>query len=254
MRPTDLDSALASVRERYRPSNKVGPRRDWWRVDNKAHGADATDVYLFDEISWFGVSADDFRQAIADIDGDITLHLNSPGGDVFDGMAIFSTLRHHDGDVSVIIDGLAASIASVIAMSGSTRTIITGAMMMIHEAWGLSIGPASEHRALSDLLDKISGNIADVFAERATGDMDADGWRELMLAETWFTADEALAAGLVHGIADPDADKDDEADNGFDLSVFSLTDPPAPDTPSTNGDGFDPADFLRAIREAVPTS
>ena len=253
----DLDSALAAVHERYRPANKVIAKRDWWRVHNVADGSDTTIVDIYDEISWFGISADEFRQAMSDIStGTIEVHLASPGGDVFDGLAIFATLRQHPATVHTVVDSLAASIASVIMMAGDQRSITPNGMVMIHEGWGLCIGPAEEHAAMAKLLDKVSGNIATVYEERATGDTTADEWRALMLAETWFTADEAKAAGLVDAVVTPaTADPDGSAADAFDLSVFTATATPKPDPipePSTNG-GIVPADFLKAIREAVPT-
>ena len=256
--PMDLDAALAAVHDRYRPSNKVVARRDWWRIHNVADDADTTVVDLYDEISWFGISADEFRQAVQGITTpNIDLHISSPGGSVFDGLAIYTTLRQHPANIHVIVDSLAASIASVIAMAGDRRTITPNGMMMIHDGHGICIGPASEHAAMSDLLSKVSANIASVYAERADSDATAEDWRALMLEETWFTAAEAEAAGLVDAVATPaTADPDGSAADAFDLSVFTATATPKPDPipePSTNGNGIVPADFIKAIREAVPT-
>src|SRR5690606_8034659 len=100
----------------------------------------------------------------------------------------------HQAHVTVIVDSLAASIASVIAMAGDRVVMAKNATMMIHDGHGLSIGNAADMREMADLLDKVSDNIASVYAERAGGDVAE--WRERMRAETWYSADEAVSAGL----------------------------------------------------------
>ena len=259
----DLATQLDAVRDRYRPANRITPKREWYRIDNKADTRTAT-IWIHDEIGWFGITGREFIEDLMAIDADtIDLHLNSPGGEVFDGIAIYSTLRQHSAKVNVIIDSLAASIASVIAMAGDTVTVTPNGMMMIHDGLGLAIGNAADHRDMADLLDKISDNIASVYAERATGDKTADEWRALMLAETWFNADEALEAGLVDAISTPsaaDAVPDDEpaATADFDLSVFAdhlltptVTPEPVDVPDETPTIQLDTAEMFSAIREAV---
>jgi len=260
----DIVKQLDALHEKHRLTNRVTPKRDWYRIENAA-APSTTDVFIFDEIGWFGITASDFISELIAIDTDsITLHLNSPGGEVFDGIAIYSTLRQHAAKVHVIIDGLAASIASVIAMAGDTITITPHGSMMVHDGMGMAIGNAAEHREMADLLDKISDNIAAVYQGRAGGTVEE--WRETMRATTWFTAEEALAAGLVDFINESapshlDGDGDSfEISRGFsdefDIAVFDQTDPAPEDPPPTptpeivfDADPF--RDAFTAIRKAV---
>lgn len=134
-------------------------------------------------------------------DADITARLNSGGGVAFDGMAIYSLFRAHalgGGKVKIIIDGVAASAASLIAMAGDAIEMRAGAMMMIHDATGITWGTAEDHEKSRAMLDKLSAQYARVYSARA-GKPEAE-IRDLMLAETWFTAAEAVATGLATGV------------------------------------------------------
>jgi ATP-dependent Clp endopeptidase proteolytic subunit ClpP len=186
-------------------------------------------IHLDDVIdSWggeWGISAREFRAALAEL-GDvqqINLHINSPGGEVYEGIAILNELRRHPAGVTAIVDGLAASAASFIA-AGADRTIMApNSEMMIHDAWGIALGPATEMHAMGDRLDKISDNIASVYATKAGGTTAT--WREFMLAETWYSAQEAVDAGLADelegGAAEGEpADDGEIVQNAFDLTVF----------------------------------
>jgi ATP-dependent protease ClpP protease subunit len=188
-------------------------RTDWYRIVNKADAP--AEVMIYDEIGYVGVTAQDFIKDLAAINGPIDLHLNTPGGEVFDGMAIYNYLAQRGG-VTVYIDSLAASIGSVIAMAGDPVIIAKTGQMMIHDGFGMAIGNAADMRELADLLDKTSNNIAQVYADR-TG-KPAGEWRDLMRAETWFSAQETVDAGLADRIqgqqrADPR--------NDWDLSIFT---------------------------------
>ena len=259
----DLLEQIDAVRDRYRPTNRITPRRDWYRINNKS-STDVVSIHIFDEIGWFGITASDFVKDLNDITAaTIELHINSPGGEVFDGLAIMATLQQHPATVDVIIDGLAASIASVIAVGGGdTVTITPHASMMIHDGMGLAIGNSEDHRSMADLLDRLSDQIAAVYSDRSNGDRTTAEWRALMRAETWFNADEALEAGLVDSILAPSAADDVPADAEkvaaeFDLSVFDFTISPTTDPkpePVPEPVSFDPADVFSAIREAVQTS
>lgn len=169
---------------------------DWYRIENSADDLDTTDIYVYDSIGgWFGVYADEF---IRDLKGvatkNITLRLNSPGGSVFDGVAIANAIRSHPANVTVYVDGLAASIASVIALAGNKLVMMPQTSFMIHDASGGCYGNAAEMETMRDLLDKQSDNIASAYAAAAGGTVQE--WRDLMKAETWYTADEAVKAGL----------------------------------------------------------
>lgn len=161
-----------------------------------------TEILLYDEIGWFGISAKDFVLALAQAgDGPVHLRINSPGGDVFDGMAIYNALKAHTAPVTVTIDGIAASAASFIAMAGSTIQMAETSMLMIHNAWGLVIGNRNDMLETAAVLEKIDGQLAAVYAGR-TGKPAGD-FAAMMDAETWFTAAEAQAGGLCDAIVQP---------------------------------------------------
>lgn len=195
-------------------------RRDWYRITNNAGSAD---VYLFDEVGYWGTSAQQFVDELKAITAPtINLHVNSPGGEVFDGLAIYNTLKAHPAHVHAQVHGLAASAASFIIQAADRITVARNAVIMIHDAAGLAIGDSRVMRELADLLDKLSDNCADIYAQRAGGTVAE--WRERMLAETWYTGSEAVAAGLADEMTDPDpepaGDAPAEMANSWDLSVF----------------------------------
>lgn len=191
-------------------------------------------LYLYDVIdSWggdWGVSAKEFNAALAEI-GDVSqinLHVNSPGGECYEGIAILNALRRHPATVTAIVDGLAASAASFIAAGADQVVMARNSEMMIHDAWGIALGPAADMHAAGDRLDKISNNIASVYAAKAGGT--DQSWRDFMLAETWYSAEEAVAVGLADRVEGAEVDPD-EIENAFDLSVFNhagRTNAPAP--------------------------
>lgn len=169
----------------------------------KAKGTEA-EVYLYGDVgdSWFGgVTAKQFAddlKAAGKVDT-IHLHINSPGGDVFDGLSIYRLLVDHKAKVIVHIDGLAASIASVIAMAGDEIHMSESGFLMIHNAWGIAFGSAAEMRTMADLLDKTTASIRDVYVARTGKTADkVKGWMD---EETWFTAQEALDNGFVTEVA-----------------------------------------------------
>ncbi|HEY6276017.1 MAG TPA: head maturation protease, ClpP-related [Streptosporangiaceae bacterium] len=179
----------------------------WYRIQNAASGPARVDIY--DEIGadpWGGgVSASAFAADLAKVEGDVEVHINSPGGNVFDGLAIYNALASRPGNVTTVVDGLAASAASFVAQAGRSRVISPGAMVMIHDAQGMALGDAATMRETADLLDKASGNLAGIYAAH-TG-RPAGGWRDAMRAETWYTADEAVEAGLADRLAERPAAK-----------------------------------------------
>jgi ATP-dependent protease ClpP protease subunit len=189
-------------------------RNDWYRIRNQADGP--TQLHIYDEIGYFGVTAQDMIRDLAAVEGALEVHINSPGGEVFDGVAIYNTLLARD-NVTVVIDGLAASAASFIAMAGKPLLVAKTAQMMIHDGHGMAIGNAADMRELADVLDKTSDNIAAIYFEKAGYDIQY--WREKMQAETWYTGQEIVDAGLADGIYDARASKAPVAAN-FDLSVF----------------------------------
>ena len=191
-------------------------QREWFRlVVDKA--AESAELFIYDEIGYWGTTASEFAQQLAALDVKaITLRINSPGGEVFDGVAIYNALKTHKANVSVFVDGLAASAASFIAMAGDTITMQRGAQMMIHDASGMAFGNAATMRQLADLLDKLSDTIAGFYKARAGGTV--AGWRESMRVESWYNPDEAVAAGLADiAAADPAPEDSATARHTWDL-------------------------------------
>lgn len=185
---------------------------DWYRIENKADTG--AEVFIYDEIGGFGVSCGDFLNQVRELPGDLALHLNSPGGDVFDGLTIYQSLKAREGKVTVHIDGLAASIASVIAMGADQIIMAPKAQVMIHDGWTAAAGNAQDFKKLVDLLDRTSNTIASVYADKAGGT--TEFWRDRMREETWYSADEALEAGLVDEVEGKPRKRDD-----FDLSMYN---------------------------------
>lgn len=199
-------------------------------------------IDLYDEIGYWGITGRDFvrdLQALEDVET-IELHISSPGGDVFDGILITNALRQHPARVVATVDGLAASAASFIVAGAADEVVMArNSELMVHDAWGMAIGNAADMRKLAEDLDRISNNIASMYADKAGGEI-AD-WRDVMLAETWFSAEEAVEAGLADRV---EAKRDDTADApakaAFDLSVFAhagRAHAPAPRTPVASASG-----------------
>lgn len=164
-------------------------------------GATTADVYIFETIGgWFGMTAGDFVRDVASLDVDrIVLHLNTPGGDATEGVAIANVLRAHRAQVVVRVDGMAASAGSVIAMAGDEVVMGIGSQLMIHDAWGYAMGDAADMAAAQRMLDSTSDALAGAYATRAGGT--TQQWRAVMRAESWYTPDEAVAAGLADRVA-----------------------------------------------------
>lgn len=160
-----------------------------------AEGDAPTEILLYDEIGYWGVTDKDFALALAQAgNGPIKLRINSPGGDVFHGYAIYNQLLAHPSDVHVVIEGLAASAASFIAMAGTTISMAETSMLMIHNAWGIVVGDRNDMLETAAVMEKIDGQLAAIYATKsgkAAGDVSA-----LMDSETWFTSNEAKTAGL----------------------------------------------------------
>lgn len=154
------------------------------------------EISIHEEIGAWGIRARDFirdLQGLGEVD-EIRLSIHSPGGDVFDGIAIHNVLRNHAARKIVSIEGLAASMASVIAMAGDEIHMPENAFMMIHNPWSLAIGDAETMRKEADLLDKVRSTLVAAYARRCPGgEAQIEAWMD---AETWFTGAEALEAGL----------------------------------------------------------
>lgn len=189
-----------------------------YKISNKA-APDETTVYIYDEVSWFGVQSEQFVKDLNAISAKtIHIRLNSPGGSVFDGTAIFNAIKQHKSRTVAHIDGLAASISSVIALAADEVRMSENAFFMIHDPWSIVIGNADTMREEAELLDKVKGTIAKTYMDKSG--KTADEINDMMSAETWLTADEAKELGFVDEIEK--AKTEDKAQATlFDLSVFA---------------------------------
>jgi len=146
------------------------------------------------------VSAQSVKDQLDSMTGDLTVRVNSPGGSVFDGFAIYNLLNQREGKTTVYIDGLAASAASVVAMAGDEIIMADNALMMIHDPWTMMLGSAEEMRDTADLLDKIKGSIVTTYESKSN--LDAEAIADMMTAETWFNAAEAVEHGFATATTD----------------------------------------------------
>jgi ATP-dependent Clp protease protease subunit len=192
-------------------------------VVENGEGDDAK-VMVYDEISsneYFGVSSKAFINALDGIDAKrIHVHINSPGGDVFAGLAIANAIQQHPARIITHVDALAASIASIIAIAGDFVRMSDNAFLMIHDPFTFAIGNASELRKQADLLDKVQGTLANEYVKR-TGENEKQV-KDWMSAETWFSAAEAKEYGFIDSVDGSSAAPTD----AFDLSVFNRTPQP----------------------------
>jgi ATP-dependent Clp protease protease subunit len=174
--------------------------KSWYTIRARASG---TEVLIYDEIGAYGVSAKGFLAELGALpdDAPIDLRLNSPGGSVFDAVAIYNALKRHAGPITVWIDGIAASAASYIAMAGDEIVMPENAFLMIHDPAGLVMGTAEDMRATAEALDKVKGSLIQGYASKS-GKAEEE-IATLMAAETWLDANEALALGFIDRIAEP---------------------------------------------------
>jgi ATP-dependent protease ClpP protease subunit len=210
--------------------------RSWYKIENKVADKSAT-MWMYDEIGGYGIRAQDFINELNGIEAsEINVHINSPGGEVFEGLAIYQALKNHPANINVTVDSLAASIASVIAMAGDSVKMAKNAEFMIHDGHAQMSGNSTELTKMVALLDRASDNIASVYADRAGGDVTQ--WRAAMQTETWFNAEEAVAAGLADAVL---STKSKQPHNIADLRIFNFA-----------GRQFAPAPVVNAKPKAEP--
>lgn len=216
-------AALIAMQRAYKaariPADAEFPRRDVPGLAMRARpSAEApAEILIYGRIGgggWFmdGISAADVAALLREAGpGPVNVRINSGGGDVFDGVAIHSLLARHAGTVVTYVDGLAASAASFIMLAGSRVVAARNSFVMIHDAMTYTYGNGDTHRSAGDLLDKVSDNIADMYAEKAGED--PPYWRNIMTEHgedgTWYTGQEAMDAGLVDEITGTEDDDDD---------------------------------------------
>lgn len=214
---------------------------------NKAKGsfkAEGNTIFIYDIIVgsdaeaeyWGGVSPEAFAKALAAMKGDVHLRIDSPGGDVFAARAMQQAIREYDGEVIAHVDGVAASAASLIAVTGSRTIMAPGSMMMIHKAWTFAMGNEDDLLATASLLNQIDTSIAETYAQKASkepGDFTA-----MIKAETWFTAQGAVDVGLADEVAQEKPKKNAKA--SWNLAAFEhapqveAEDEPEGDDPAAN--------------------
>jgi ATP-dependent Clp endopeptidase proteolytic subunit ClpP len=193
--------------------NKPIDKADWYKIE--ALSEDNTEVMIYDVIGWPFNDAGEIIRAMAGINTkSLTVRINSPGGDVFDGIAIFNALQSHKSKVITRIESLAASISSVIALAGKEVQAYQNAMLMIHDPWVLAAGNQYDLREIADILEKISGNMVDIYSQNSS--VGKKEIRDMLKTETWFTAKEAKERGFIDTIIDGKAAKAQ-----FDLSMFA---------------------------------
>lgn len=212
---------IRAARDRFAALAQQAPPR--WNLEEESESRSAS-LHLYGVVGgWWGeIDATTLVPAIRDLDvDDLAVYINSPGGDVYDGIAIRNALRNHSARVTVTIDGLAASAASFIALAGDEVVISDGAEIMIHDVWTIALGNAEDLRDVADDLDRLSDNIAGMYAKKAGGT--AAEWRARMKAETWYSAEEAVAAGLADRLDTDDdaAEQQTAAAARFDLSMYA---------------------------------
>ncbi|OJF92785.1 head maturation protease, ClpP-related [Pararhizobium antarcticum] len=172
----------------------------WYTIRALATGAE---VVIYDEIGAYGVSAKGFLAELGALPDatPLALRLNSPGGSVFDAVAIYNAIKRHSGTVTVWIDGIAASAASYIAMAGDEVIMPENAFLMIHDPAGMVMGSATDMRAMAEALDKIKGSLLQGYAAKSGRPQEEIA--PLMAAETWLDAKDALDLGFADRIAGP---------------------------------------------------
>lgn len=199
----------------------------FWKFSNKVSGEGSSNLYLEGEISsetWWGdeVTPEAFRDELRQMKGDLTVHINSPGGDVFAGVAIYNALKDYSkGKVVVKVDGLAASIASVVAMAGDEIIMSPGSMMMIHNPWSIGVGSSDELRKAADTLDQIKDSILPIYTERSG--MSEDEVKDLMDAETWMTAEKAVELGFADTVQKATKEKEETVNLMYSNFAFSMS-------------------------------
>lgn len=246
------DDRWRFLTNRTRADLRAG-RNDWYRIENATD--EVAKVFIYDEIGYFGVTAKDFVAELGKVSaGEIELHLNTPGGEVFDGIAIYNALRDHPANITAVVDGAAHSAGSFILQAGDRRIMNRNTEVLIHDGQAIGIGDAAMFTELVARLDEASDNIASIYEDR-TGTPKAK-WRKAMKATTRYSAQQAVDVGLADEVAGTAG-----TTNSWDLTIYGqVTDytPPlvtpvtASTTPATPG-GIIPANsddqFARLIME-----
>ncbi len=228
---TDIENAANDVLQKI-----DGESKNYFTI--KAQADESADISIYGDIGegFFseGVGAKKFADELKALGNvkKLNISINSPGGSVFEGLAIYNKLRMHQAQKTVTVDGLAASIASVIAMAGDTVVMPENALMMIHDPWSLAVGNADEMRKTAEVLDKMKDSL--VMAYMGKSHMTEEEIRRMMTDETWMNGNDALEKGFADECTKPK-----KIAASFDLSKFRnapqsvFIQPPAPAAPKT---------------------
>jgi len=173
--------------------------KKWYNIKKKA--GQTADIYIFDEIGTYGVTAQDFISEIKGLKNTpINLRINSLGGDVFDGMAMYNVIKRREAKTTVYIEGIAASIATIIALGADEVIMAENSLFMIHNAWGGTAGEAKDMRKTAETLDKITSELTSIYVKK-TG-LSYEAIADMMNEETWLNATEAFELGFIDTISD----------------------------------------------------
>ena len=172
--------------------------KSWFSIRAQT-ASEPAEVSIYGDIGSWGVNAASFIDKVKTLQGPIRVRIDSKGGDVFEGLAVYNYLAAR-GNVETVIDGIAASAASLPFLAGSKRTIPTAAFLMIHNPWTGAVGNAAEMRKAADTLDRVGAGLAHVYS-RVTG-MAVEAVKALMDAETWMSGNDALAGGWATDVVD----------------------------------------------------
>lgn len=252
---SDKGGSSAATKRQERSTPTTSPKNNSWFRMQAGHQSDA-DIYIYDEIGFWGVTA---KQFISDLNalGDIThinLHINSPGGDVFEGIAIFNALKTHGASITVYVDGVAASMASVIAMVGNPVIMPENSFMMIHKPFGFTGGDAEDMRTYADLLDKVEAVLLPAYAQK-TGKT-TDEIAAMLADETWMSGAECLAQGFADQVTPAVKamaciqSKRTEEFKKMPESIRNMITPPRNSAPRVQDDG--PAASRTPVQAAAP--
>jgi ATP-dependent Clp protease protease subunit len=219
---------------------------------------DTSHVYLYDAIGgWWGVEAESFIKTLNDIsEPNIVLHINSPGGDVFDARAISTAIKQHSSKITAQVDGLCASAATYISAACDSVSMADGGFYMIHEGWTLAVGNKRDLNKTAELLQKVDESILNDY-ERKTS-LNRDELKAWMEAETWFSAEEAKDHGFIDSIIDEDAQPENSADkpsNKMDWNLSAYANTPAalvknkaPDNQNDDLDSQEHKEFMARLQ------
>jgi ATP-dependent Clp protease protease subunit len=199
-------------------------------------GEEAVDIYVYDVVDpYWGASANALIQALTAAGGQpVCLHINSPGGDVFEARAMAAAVAAYPGPVEACIDGICASAATYLALAAKNVCMVEGALLMVHNSWTLAYGNKADLTSTADLLDKIDGTIAADYMRKTKAS--AEQVKAWMDAETWFTAQEAQAAGFIDAI-EPNTQAGDATEDAAQASaarwnLSAYANAPKPATPA----------------------